>query len=833
MEALKTKYAATKVEDKPLFIAPKSSEEIFSVKSIDETGIYELTEGRWSKLYRLSDINFSGITDREQKQIITNLASVYNAVPCRFQVTVANEYVNEKDFNNKILYCYRDDKYDELRDDYNAVIKEKLTDAKQGLYQTIYLTLTIAAENIRDARQQFGSIEAALHSAFIAMGVNGMAGSSMQAVGINERMDILYRFTHAGLHSNYKFDFDHELAAGNDWVNIIAPPSIRFHAEDFEISGKYGRVMYISKYPRSLESNILIELSSINCTSYVSVNNECLDLSALMKECQRKYAVLGMKIENEKQRNRNNNDYLSDASEKLLNPKKQLEEHMTELESTDDHYFNTTITVMFLANSMEELDRITKKMENIASIKSLEIESCFGKQREGINTTFPFGIQEYKACCNFSSPNLAMFMPYKTQELNNENGVFYGINQLSQNAIFANKKILMNRNGLILGKSGSGKSMFAKSELISMAVTNPDDTILVIDPQNEYKGLLNYIDGVTISFDQKKNVFVNPLDVDFENVGYSELQDIISDKFDFLLTLLSSCLNRELDSAEQGLLSEITEKVYSENYATRRRLNGLDKEESEFDLPEYMQNRSSSDVKVTTMSNKEQIKVYSPTLQEIYNALLDKGTVQSRKLAASMDIFVNGALNLFNHQTNVDLDSKFIIFDISSMKDNLCVKAMLVMMEIVRDKIIESANEGKWTHLYIDEFHELLEIDSVAKFVLKLWKEIRKLQGVVTGITQNMTDLVNKSSNSANLSAILSNTEYFALLSQSTVDRDLLVKFLPQISQAMFNFVSDAAPGTGLLKMGNVTVPFDFRISKYSKIYEIVNTDGNKQGVAI
>ena len=131
MEALKTKYAATKVEDKPLFIAPKSSEEIFSVKSIDETGIYELTEGRWSKLYRLSDINFSGITDREQKQIITNLASVYNAVPCRFQVTVANEYVNEKDFNNKILYCYRDDKYDELRDDYNAVIKEKLTDAKQ------------------------------------------------------------------------------------------------------------------------------------------------------------------------------------------------------------------------------------------------------------------------------------------------------------------------------------------------------------------------------------------------------------------------------------------------------------------------------------------------------------------------------------------------------------------------------------------------------------------------------------------------------------------------------------------------------------------------------
>ena len=152
------------------------------------------------------------------------------------------------------------------------------------------------------------------------------------------------------------------------------------------------------------------------------------------------------------------------------------------------------------------------------------------------------------------------------------------------------------------------------------------------------------------------------------------------------------------------------------------------------------------------------------------------------------------------------------------------------MMETVRGKIKENSGLKKWTHLYIDEFHELLGVEQVAGFILKLWKEIRKMSGILNGITQNMTDLLNND-NSNKLSAILSNTEYFALLSQSTLDKEKLMSFLPQISPAMFNFVDNAESGTGLLKMGNVTVPFDMRMSRDCEIYEIVNTDGGGYGV--
>lgn len=135
----------------------------------------------------------------------------------------------------------------------------------------------------------------------------------------------------------------------------------------------------------------------------------------------------------------------------------------------------------------------------------------------------------------------------------------------------------------------------------------------------------------------------------------------------------------------------------------------------------------------------------------MYQGLKDYGNDLGDHLAAAMEIFVNGSLNLFNHRTNVDLRNRFIVFDLSGLKDNLRVTSMLIMMETVRSSIKANATKGRWTHLYIDEFHELLAVEQVANFVLKLWKEIRKMSGILNGITQNMSDLLNNE-NSGNLS---------------------------------------------------------------------------------
>ena len=835
MPIIQTKYGKTKQYDKPLYLSPESSQQVFSVKSIDESGVFELNEGRYSKTFILSDINFAGVTDREQKQIIINFSRVLNTMPCRYSFTVANEYVDESAFHNKILYRLHGDEKDTLREAFNTVIRSKLTDAKQGLYQTIYLTLTVSSETLKDAAGMLASIEGALRSAFVQVGAEGMTGSQILPLDINQRMQVWYNFTHSGMQSAYKFDFEREIAARHDWINIVSPETITFYNDYFILNGiRYGRVMYASEYPKSLESDMVSELANMNCTSYITINSEILDITALKQEIGRKHASVGMKIENEKQRNRNNNDFLSDASDKLLAEREALNEFARQIDEGDDHYFNSTLLIMFMAGSLEELESITEKIKSKANIKSLELSPCFDMQRQGLNSAFIFGVQEFKRVCNFSAPNLAMFMPFKTQELNDENGNYYGINQLSQNAIFADRKLLPVRHGVILGKSGSGKSVFGKSEIISTTINNPDDQVIIIDPQNEYSPLCNVVGGSVISFDSQKEIYVNPLDVDFKNVDYSSLQEIISEKTDFILTLLSSCMRRSIDAEEQGILDSVIEKVYSDNYSLRKKLNGEGADVTEYTVPEYMRSKEAELPIIRDLPNEEQVRKYSPVLQDVYQGLRDRtNDAVAQKLAAHMQIFVNGSLNLFNHRTNVDINNPFLIFDISNIKDNLRVTAMLAMLEIIKGKIKLNAREGFWTFLYIDEFHELLSVDLVAVYVVKLWKEVRKMKGILTGITQNMKDMLNNSEKAGNLEMILSNSDYFAMLSQSTLDRVKLMEFLPSISPAMFNFVEEAAPGTGLLKMGATTVPFDIRMSKESDIYKIVNTDGKNRGAGI
>ena len=830
MNLPKSRYDQTKVNDTPRILEPMAVQDVFSVLSIDESGVFELMNKKFSKLYVLSDMNFAGVTDEEQKNIIVNFSNVLKAIPCRFSYTVANEYVDERAFHEKILYQKKGDKYDGLRKSFNQVISDKVSDARQGLYQTIYLTLTIEAMDMADAKSSFSSIESAVRSAFIGIGVNGIQGSIMRAVGINERMQLLFNLFHSGINNHYEFDFEKEIAANHDWLNIISPASMKFTNTEFEVNDHIGKIYFVSEYPKSLESDIIHALTKVNCTNFVTLNNELLDLAGFKQEISRKYMAVGMKIENEKQRNRNNNDYLADASAKLLNEKDKLDAFSKQIDTDDDHYFNSTMLVMVLAKDEDELSRIEEKLMNAASLKSVELKPCFGKQREALNSVLPYGIQEFKRVTNLSSSCLAMLIPFKTQELNDPNGIYYGINQLSHNVIFADKKLLKNHNGLILGQSGSGKSVFAKMEIVGTYVNYEGDQIIIIDPQNEYGPLASAVDGTVISFDSTKEFYINPMDVDFLGVEYGQVDEIVADKADFILTLLSACMRRQVTAEEESTIDSVVSKVYHENFSMRQRLNGLGAEKSEFQVPAYMRSGVGETIKQTELSNEEQIRAYSPTLQDVYQGLKDCGTDIGAHLAASLEIFVNGSLSLFNHRTNVDLSNRFIVFDLSGLKDNLRLISMLVMMETVRGKIKLNGSKGRWTHLYIDEFHELLAINQVASFVLKLWKEIRKMSGILNGITQNMTDLRNDE-NGGKLQAILSNTEYFALLSQSSFDKGILMEFLPNISPAMFNYVDNADRGTGLLKMGAVTVPFDIRMNKDSEIYRLVNTDGGGYGV--
>ena len=95
---------------------------------------------------------------------------------------------------------------------------------------------------------------------------------------------------------------------------------------------------------------------------------------------------------------------------------------------------------------------------------------------------------------------------------------------------------------------------------------------------------------------------------------------------------------------EQGIIDGVIEKVYSENYSMRKRLNGETEEAHDYEVPSYMLTESANIILEQNLSVEEQVRAYSPTLQDIYQGLLDEGSSLAVHLAAAMEIFVNGSL---------------------------------------------------------------------------------------------------------------------------------------------------------------------------------------------
>ena len=189
--------------------------------------------------------------------------------------------------------------------------------------------------------------------------------------------------------------------------------------------------------------------------------------------------------------------------------------------------------------------------------------------------------------------------------------------------------------------------------------------------------------------------------------------------------------------------------------------------------------------------------------------------MEAQELALALELFVEGSLNIFNHHTNVDVDNRFTVYGIQDLGAQLAPVAMLVMMESIQQRIIDNGRKGRATWLYIDECHVLLYSDYSATYLQQLWKKVRKQGGLCTGITQNVTDLLQNYV----AMTLLSNSEFVALLKQANVDSAKLAEVIG-VSDAQLRFVSNSASGTGLLKCGSVVIPFDNQISKESDLYK-------------
>ena len=220
----------------------------------------------------------------------------------------------------------------------------------------------------------------------------------------------------------------------------------------------------------------------------------------------------------------------------------------------------------------------------------------------------------------------------------------------------------------------------------------------------------------------------------------------------------------------------------------------------------------------------DQPKGTPPTLQDFYRLLQMQPEPEAQGLALSSELFITGTLNTFARHTNVDTQARIIAYDIRELGEQLMPLGMLVTLDAIYNRVIQNWKKGRRTWIFCDEFYILFRYEYSANFFYKLWKRIRKYNGLVTGLTQNVDELLR--SDTARL--MLANSEFLVMLNQSATDRAELAKLL-NISDNQLGYVTNVPAGCGLIRCAGNIVPFTNSFPKDTKLYKLMSTNPSEK----
>ena len=439
------------------------------------------------------------------------------------------------------------------------------------------------------------------------------------------------------------------------------------------------------------------------------------------------------------------------------------------------------LSIVHTADTKEALDNDTEALLTTARQNLCQLSVLRWQQLDGLKTVLPFGVRKIDSFRTLTTESLAVFMPFRVQEVHDEHGIYYGQNVISKNMIIADRRQLLNGNSFILGVSGSGKSFAGKNEIVNLMLSSDAD-IIVVDPEREYSPLVRALGGEVIEISASSPNHINAMDMSKE---YGEVDPII-EKSQFLQSLCEQIIaGHRFAKGQQSIIDRCTENVYR-------------------------------------FYKQGDYRGEPPTLQDFRNELLRQPEREAHSLALELELFTRGSLNVFAKQTNVDTQNRLLCYDILEIGEQLRAIGMLVILDSILNRIIANRKQGKQTFVFIDEIYILFMHEYSAQFLFKLWKRVRKYGAYCTGLTQNVEELLQ----SHTARTMLSNSEFIIMLNQAATDRDELAKLL-NISDQQLSFIKNVSAGCGLIKVGSSLVPFENNFPKNTRLYRLMTTKPN------
>ena len=761
--------------------APQSVQQSIPYHDMYRDGICRVSDRQYNKTIQFFDINYQLAQADDQALIFENYCDFLNYFDSSIsvQLTLVNQRTNIRDFNKSIQIPLAGDKHDETRKEYNGVLQGQLKKGNNAITKCKYITFGIEANDLRTAKLRLERIETDIIMNFKKFGVQA------RSLDGKERLALLHRQLHPDGQEKLRFEWSDLASTGLSTKDFIAPSgfSLAKDGRSFRVGRHYGAVSFVQILAPELSDQLLADFLQLNDTITVNIHIKSINQAEAIKNIKRKMSDLQkMKIEEQKKAVRAGYDMDIIPSD-LATYGDEAKTLLDDLQSRNERMFLITIIVENFALKQKKLSNDIFSASGIAQKHNCDLKRLDYQQEQGFMSSLALGVNQLEIERGMTTSSTAIFVPFLTCELFQEGeALYYGLNALSNNMIMANRKTLKNPNGLFLGTPGSGKSFSAKREMLNVFLLTQDD-IIIADPENEYGPLVRRFgdQGQVIDISQNSTNYINPMDI---NLDYSDDENPVNLKSDFILSLCDLIVGGKdgLSPIEKTIIDRCTRLVYRE----------------------YLQDPCPENM---------------PILGDLYDLLRAQPEPEAHRIATAMEIYVNGSLNVFNHQSNVDLDNhRVICFQLKSLGKALKEMGLLIMQDAVWNRVTVNRAKHKTTWFYIDEFHLLLKGQTGA-FSVEIWKRFRKWGGIPSGLTQNVKDLLA----SREIENIFENSDFIYMLNQAQSDRTILAKQLG-ISQHQLSHVTQSGPGEGLLFFGNVIIPFVDHFPKDTTLYDAMTT---------
>ena len=778
--------------------APKTAQETIPYLSVYKNGIIEISENIFSKSYVIGDVNFSIASDEEQENIFMNYGKLLNMFGEKVaaQITIFNRNVDIDKFKKNVLLKLKGDGLDKYRLENNAIMEMKIGEGKNNITHEKYLTLSLEADDIDAAIKAFSKLDNEV-STFIKK----INNADTQPMTLEERLSILYDIYNLNAdvpfqkkakiseHPAQTFDINWLKRQGITTKDIIAPPSISFNYNHSMIGDKYAKTMFISNLPTYLETSILSDITDIPCNMLTSIHFESLGQDRTIKLIRNQLVNINSNVI-DAQKKATKSGYSPDLiSTDLKRAQEQANQLMDDVTTRNQKLFLVTLAITVFADNQTDLDRYASMVKTAAQKHLCTARDLNYQQEYGFTTSLPLAYNKLFVQRLLTTEAASVFIPFSTQELSQNKGMYYGLNAVSRNLILFNRLNSKNANGVILGTPGSGKSFSAKREMINVLLTTDDD-IYVIDPEREYAPLAALFGGEVVKIAAGSKTYINPLDMD---INYADDDDPITLKSDFIGSLCETVIGGKygLSPVQKSVIDRCVRLVYQP----------------------YLKHM------ISLGSTQTCDKAAMPTLDDFYQLLLKQPEPEAHSLALALELYCRGSLDTFAHKTNVNTSSRFIIYDIKDIGSGMKEMGLQVCLNDIWNKIIANKKLGKRTWFYIDEFYLLTQTDSSARFLQQVYKRARKWAGIPTGITQNVEDLLA----SKEARGIINNCDFIYMLNQSPLDRAELAAML-NMSPAQVSYITNSDAGQGLLYTGKHIVPFIDKFPTNNSLYKAMTT---------